>query len=71
GTLDRHTVSIDWGDGSGVMTSSDPNTTIVIDPVKRIYSATHVYLDNPSGRPNYVISAFVTDEAGANSNVVT
>ena len=71
GTLDRHIVSIDWGDGSAVMSSADPGTTIVIDPVKRLYSATHVYVDNPSGRPDYTISAVVTDETGATSNTVT
>ncbi|MDO9297068.1 PKD domain-containing protein [Bradyrhizobium sp.] len=71
GTLDGHTVSIDWGDGSPVMSSTDPNSTIVIDPVHRTYAATHTYADNPAGRPDYVVSAFVTDDAGANSNTVT
>lgn len=70
GTLDSHTVWIDWGDGT-VMSSIDPDTTIVIDAVNRTYSATHRYLDNPAGRPDYVISAAITDEAGARSNVVT
>ncbi|MFX7052711.1 hypothetical protein ABTH91_22000, partial [Acinetobacter baumannii] len=43
GTLDSHTVWIDWGDGT-VMSSIDPDTTIVIDAVNRTYSATHRYL---------------------------
>ena len=71
GALDLHTVTIDWGDGSPVMTSGDFDTTIVIDAVLRTWSATHLYLDNPGGRADYAITAFVTDEAGARSNNVT
>ena len=46
GSLDSHTVSIDWGDGS-TSQSTDPGTTIVVDAVNRTFTATHVYADNP------------------------
>src|SRR5262249_14783956 len=67
GTLDTHTVTIDWGDGT-TSHSTDPGTTIVIDPVNRAFLATHLYVDNPdlTAHPlsDYTINAFVTDEAG-------
>ena len=47
GTLDTHTVTINFGDGT-VMSSTDPNTTIVIDSLNRTFTATHLYLDNPN-----------------------
>ncbi|MHC4511796.1 MAG: PKD domain-containing protein, partial [Planctomycetota bacterium] len=59
GSLDTHTVSIDWGDGS---TSAG-----VVDPFARTFTATHQYLDdNPSGTPSddYVVTATVTDDDG-------
>ena len=60
GTLDTHTVTIDFGDGT-VMSSTDPDTTIVINALNRTFTATHLYLDNPNrwGTPgsDYTISA--------------
>src|SRR5262249_10575757 len=40
GTLDTHTVTIDWGDGT-VSHSTDAGTTIVINPLNRSFTATH------------------------------
>ena len=45
--------------------------TIIVDAVNRAFTATHVYLDNPAAGANYTISAIVTDDAGAKSNVST
>src|SRR5262249_53982922 len=70
GQLDTHTVTIDWGDGTK-MTSTDPNSTIVIDAKNRSFTATHLYLDNPPAGPNasYTVTAFVTDNSGLSSNI--
>jgi hypothetical protein len=73
GTLDTQTVTINFGDGT-VMSSTDPDTTIVINTVNRTFTATHLYLDNPPvGTPGsaYTISAVVTDNYGLSSNTET
>ncbi len=60
GTLDEHTVSVDWGDGG-----SDTQTLVVGE---RTFSASHQYLDDdPTDTPSddYVISVTVTDDDGA------
>jgi Ca2+-binding RTX toxin-like protein len=59
GTLDTHTVVIDWGDGSA-------QTTIDLAANVLTFSAPHQYLDNPPGQPNgsYPVSITVTDKDG-------
>ena len=57
---DTHTVSVDWGDGA-----ITPGT---IDPSRRTFSATHVYLDDGlSNAPEhaYPIQATLIDNLGA------
>jgi hypothetical protein len=66
GTLDTHTVTIVWGDGT--------TSNAAIDAATRSFSATHSYSDdNPSGTPvdNYSIVATVRDNAGASSTAST
>ena len=74
GPLDTHTVTINFGDGT-IMSSTDPNTTIVINTVNRTFTATHEYLDNPNLKTtpssDYTISAVVTDNYGLSSNTET
>ncbi len=57
GTLDTHTVSIDWGDGS-------TDTTFSLGANVLTFSGkTHQYLDDPSGTPDtYTITVTVTDK---------
>ncbi|HEV8606849.1 MAG TPA: right-handed parallel beta-helix repeat-containing protein [Tepidisphaeraceae bacterium] len=66
GSLDTHTVTINWGDG---------NTGLaVVNPVDRTFTATHRYLDdNPSGTPSdvYTISVTVEDDDHGVSAAVT
>lgn len=65
GVLDGETVSVAWGDG---------NTTLAtVDRTTRTFTATHRYIDNPTGAPDgsYVISATVTDTAGATGSAAT
>jgi hypothetical protein len=59
GTLDPHTVVITWGDGS-------PNTSLNLLAGTLTFSATHQYLDNPSGQPtgSFSIGVTVTDKDG-------
>ncbi len=60
GTLDTHTVVIDWGDGS-------PPTQLSLAAGVLTFSATHQYLDdNPTGTSSDVntISVTVTDKDG-------
>src|SRR5690242_12744835 len=68
GTLDTHTVTIDWGDGS-------PATSIDLGPgILAIPATTHQYLDDhPSGTPSddYTISVTVTDDQGGQGTVST
>ena len=60
GSLDTHTVTIDWGDGS------TPTTLSLAAGVTTIPPTSHQYLDNPSGQPDgsYTISVQVTDKDG-------
>jgi hypothetical protein len=65
GTLDTHTVAVNWGDGS--------TDTISVDPTTRTFSAQHQYLANPSGAATdtFHISATATDDDGGESTPVT
>jgi large repetitive protein len=61
--IDTHTVTIDWGDGS-------PDTTL--NPAKGTYAfsgVSHQYMDNPSGKSNYTVTATVKDSQGESSFV--
>ena len=70
GTLDNHTVTINWGDGS-------PNTVLNLSTGARNFSASHQYLDDdPSvtSSDNYPISVTVADDdtgVGSASTSVT
>jgi hypothetical protein len=58
GTLDTHTVLIDWGPGEGTTTLNLPAGVLT-------FGASHQYLDdNPSGTPfdSYPVSVTVTDD---------
>ena len=72
GTLDPHTVTIDWGDGSsptvllGVLDQVVASTT----PGLYTYSAAHEYLNNPPGEPiggTYDIHVSVSDDVSTTS----
>src|SRR5206468_2734435 len=68
GTLDTHTVVINWGDASA-------NTTVNLGAGVLTFSAGHKYLDNKPGNAAYTITATVTDKdnasgTGSNSVVV-
>lgn len=57
-TLDQHTVTINWGDGSD-------NTVLVLNAGVRDFGANHTYDDdNPTGTAadDYVVSVTITDE---------
>jgi len=57
GTLDTHTVEIDWGDGSAKTTVNLAANVLAFGP------ESHQYLDDPSGTPDdYTISVTVTDK---------
>ena len=60
GTVDRHTVTIDWNDGT--------TSSASVDAISRTFQATHRYLDNGLGGGSYAITATVTDNAGASSS---
>ncbi len=73
GTLDPHTVTIDWGDGSpatvllGVLGRVPASSTT---PGLFTYTASHQYLDNPSGVPTggtFDIHVSVADDVGTTS----
>src|SRR5262249_15619640 len=59
GTQDTHTVVIRWGDGS-------PDTTLNLGAGVLPFSATHQYLDNPTGQAHgaFQVTATVTDKDG-------
>src|SRR5207245_2349521 len=52
GTLDGHTVDINWGDGA-------PHTVLPLNPNVLSFSAPHQYLDNLPGNAPYAISVVV------------
>ncbi len=57
GTLDTHTVVIDWGDGT--------TSNATVDPIARTFTADHQYVDdNPSNttQDTYLVNATVTDD---------
>jgi hypothetical protein len=67
GTLDTHTVTISWGDGS-------PNTTLSLAAGVLTYSASHHYLDdNPTGTASdtYTIGVGVFDDDGGSTSAAT
>jgi hypothetical protein len=86
GTLDTHTVVINWNAGGNVGGPGDGTTTISsamltdcadADPTSKCFTASHQYLDdNATGTPSdsYTISATVTDddaESGTGSILIT
>ena len=63
GTLDSHTVEVDWGDGS-------PPQQYTLPVGDRTLTATHQYLDdNPTGTASdsYVVTVKVTDDDGGSA----
>jgi len=59
GTLDTHTVSIDWGDGT--------TSAATVDAATKTFTASHQYLDDkqstpPTGADDFTITATVTDD---------
>lgn len=61
GSLDTHTVEVDWGDGTAVQ-------IVPLTPGDRSFTLGHPYLDdNPTGTPqdNYAIKVRVRDDDGA------
>ena len=72
GTLDPHTVTIDWGDGStattllGLLGQIEETST----PGVYTYTASHQYLNNPPGEPSggaYPINVSVSDDVSTTS----
>jgi hypothetical protein len=67
GTLDTHTVTINWGDGT--------SSAATVDSVARTFSATHQYLDdNPTATASdvYTVGIRVTDDdAGVDTRLTT
>jgi PKD repeat protein/methionine-rich copper-binding protein CopC len=67
GTLDTHTVEIDWGDGSAI-------ETLAVAPGFRNFTASHQYLDDAApGAPDgsYTITVRVLDDDGGVSTPAT
>jgi 6-phosphogluconolactonase (cycloisomerase 2 family) len=65
GTLDTHSVVIDWGDGS--------TSNAAVDAVTGGFTAMHTYADdNPGGTPqdSYAISVTASDDDGASGGTV-
>ena len=58
GTLDTHTVTINWGDGQ-------PATVLPLAASVYSFSATHSYVDAPQTGNQYPITVTVTDDDGA------
>jgi hypothetical protein len=66
GTLDTHTVVVNWGDGSS------PVSLNLAAGVLAFGGITHQYLDNPpGGAPGYTISVTVSDEDGGSASTTT
>lgn len=66
GTLDTHTVEIDWGDGSTNTTVNLAANVLIFGPIS------HQYLDDPAGTPDdYTISVTVTDKDTASDSDTT
>jgi Bacterial Ig-like domain (group 3)/PKD domain/Bacterial pre-peptidase C-terminal domain/RTX calcium-binding nonapeptide repeat (4 copies) len=57
GALDRHNVAIDWGDGSS------PTHVALGAGVMTFSGVQHLYRDNPTGHPDFVVTVSVTDPA--------
>ena len=68
GTLDTHTATIDWGDGSavaaGVVTESPFGPPGSTSGQNGTVSGTHVYADNGA----YTVTVTVTDDEGASTS---
>ncbi|MBX3425655.1 MAG: PKD domain-containing protein [Pirellulales bacterium] len=67
GSLDVHTVEIDWGDGS-------PLETVTLAVGERTLTITHQYLDdNPTGTPTdvYQINVTLRDDDGGQTSAMT
>jgi PKD repeat protein len=66
GSLDTHTATINWGDGS------QPDT-VAVDPATRTFTATHQYLNEPAGGASgaYTVSVTATDDDGATGAAAT
>jgi len=60
GAPDKHTVIINWDDGS-------PNTVLNLAPGVLTFSANHTYVDNKPGNAPYTVSVTVTDKDGGSS----
>jgi hypothetical protein len=60
GTLDTHTVAINWGDGTS-------STLSLAAGVWYFTAPSHQYLEEPSGSSSYAISVTVTDDDGAST----
>ncbi len=59
GSLDTHSVVVQWGDGS--------SSTVAVDPVTRTFTADHQYLDDDptaTASDNYAITVTATDDDG-------
>src|SRR5262249_20627081 len=69
GTLDRHQVSVDWGDGS------TPSSLLMAAGASAFSGLNHVYVSNPTGQPAgaYTVTVPITDpaQAGATPLVLT
>ena len=67
GTLDQHTVTIDWGDGSSPTVLLDLLGQVTESPTPGLftYAASHHYLNNPVGQPTggtYDIHVSIADD---------
>ncbi len=73
GTVDPHTVTINWGDGSQPTTLTELAGQVIasaMTPGLFTYSAPHTYLNNPPGEPTggtYDIHASVSDDVSTTS----
>jgi hypothetical protein len=64
GTLDTHTVSINWSDGSS-------STLNLAAGVWYFTAPSHEYLDEPSGSSSYAVSVTVADDDGSSTSSST